>query len=162
MTPTARIVTVFNTAIAILDASEPLVRDLIENELMDVAGFNRTRISQAMLVRDQVTKKIAALRLPYIKKAFRYLRDNLPEENQQIYERSLASWAKAIFDQDARIIRTAISVGLTSGDDNTDIAHRVIGSRRFNGSNGVTAVTRSCVLQLGRGALSTTRLSQAA
>jgi len=71
----------------------------------------------------------------------------------RVHGRTLASWARDIAAQDAQRIHTAISVGLTAGEDNTDIAHRVIGSRRLNGSNGATEITRQHILHLGRGLL---------
>jgi hypothetical protein len=71
----------------------------------------------------------------------------------KIYGHHIARWARVIAQQDAKRIATAISVGLTSGDSNTDIAHRVIGSRRNNGTDGVTEVTRQHILRLGHGLL---------
>jgi len=71
----------------------------------------------------------------------------------RIYGHHIASWARGIAQQDAERIATALSVGLTAGEDNTDIAHRVIGSRRLNGVNGMTEVTRQHILSLGRGLL---------
>jgi hypothetical protein len=74
------IVRTFMEAINILDASEPQIRDMIENQLFDVAGINRTKVSDAMLKRDDLAKKIAAVRHHHIKKAFRHLRDRLPND----------------------------------------------------------------------------------
>lgn len=71
----------------------------------------------------------------------------------KIHGQSLASWARGIAVQDAQRIHTAISIGLTAGEDNTDIAHRVIGSLRSNGVNGMTEITRQHILSLGRGLL---------
>ena len=71
----------------------------------------------------------------------------------KIHGRKLAEWARNIAAQDAERIHTALSVGLTAGEDNTDIAHRVIGSRRLNGSNGATEITRQHILRLGKGLL---------
>lgn len=71
----------------------------------------------------------------------------------KIHGHSLATWARALANQDAMRIKTAISVGLTAGEDNTDIAHRVVGSRRSNGANGATEVTRQHVYRLGHGLL---------
>jgi hypothetical protein len=71
----------------------------------------------------------------------------------KIHGHELAHWARNIVAQDAQRIHSAISVGLTAGEDNTDIAHRVIGSRRLNGSNGATEITRQHIFQLGRGLL---------
>lgn len=71
----------------------------------------------------------------------------------RIHGHLLATWARSIAQQDAQRIATAISVGLTSGLDNTDIAHRVIGSRRNNGADGATEVTRQHIYRLGHGLL---------
>lgn len=70
----------FAEAIAILDESEPIMRDMIENDLMDVAGINRTKVSDAMLTKDELIKNIAVVRMEHIKRAFRHLRDNLPSD----------------------------------------------------------------------------------
>lgn len=71
----------------------------------------------------------------------------------RVHGHTMATWARMIAEQDAQNIQTAISVGLTAGEDNTDIAHRVIGSRRLNGSNGATEITRQHIYGLGRGLL---------
>lgn len=70
----------FKEALDILDQSEPQIRDMIEVHLMNVAGINRTKVSDAMLTRDELTKHIVALRHRHIKAAFRHLRDNLPSD----------------------------------------------------------------------------------
>lgn len=71
----------------------------------------------------------------------------------RIHGQSLATWARHVAEQDANRIYTALSVGLSAGDDNTDIVHRVIGGRRTNGADGVTEITRKHILYLGRGLL---------
>lgn len=71
----------------------------------------------------------------------------------KIHGQTLATWARAVAQEDYQRIKTAISVGLTAGEDNTDIAHRVIGSRRTNGVDGATEVTRQHVYRLGHGLL---------
>lgn len=71
----------------------------------------------------------------------------------KIHGYELATWARAICHNDAQRIKTAISVGLTAGEDNTDIAHRVIGSRRNNGVEGATEITRQQIYRLGHGLL---------
>jgi len=71
----------------------------------------------------------------------------------RIHGQTMAAWARKIAEIDAQNIHTALSVGLTAGDDNTDIAHRVVGSRRLNGTNGATEVTRQHIFRLGRGLL---------
>lgn len=72
----------------------------------------------------------------------------------KIYGHHIGRWARAIHTQDAQRIASAISIGLTAGDSNTDIAHRVIGSRRLNGADGVTEITRQHIFRLGKGLLS--------
>lgn len=74
------IVKTFHEALDILDQCEPKIRDLIEVNLMDVAGINKTKVKDALLSRDELTKHIVALRHHHIKAAFRHLRDNLPSE----------------------------------------------------------------------------------
>ncbi len=74
------IVKTFHEALDILDQSEPKIRDLIESRLMDVAGVNRTKVSDAMLSRDDLTKEVVKIRHHHIKAAFRHLRDNLPND----------------------------------------------------------------------------------
>lgn len=74
------IVKTFHEALDILDRSEPQIRDLIEVNLMDVAGINRTKVKDALLSRDELTKKIIAIRHRHIKAAFRHLRDHLPND----------------------------------------------------------------------------------
>lgn len=71
----------------------------------------------------------------------------------RVHGQTVSTWARMIAELDAQNIHTAISVGLTAGEDNTDIAHRVIGSRRMNGANGATEVTRQHIYRLGRGLL---------
>lgn len=77
---TQRIVRVFTEAIGHLDESEAAIRDMIEGDLMDVAGINRTKVSDAVSVGKALADKIAALRAHHIKKAFRHLRANLPSD----------------------------------------------------------------------------------
>lgn len=74
------IVKTFHEALDILDQSELHVRDLIETSLMNVAGINKTKVSDAMLSRDELTKKIVAIRHHHIKAAFRHLREHLPSD----------------------------------------------------------------------------------
>ncbi len=74
------IVRTFHEALDILDASEPPVRDLIEKSLVNVAGINNTKVSDAMLTRDELAKEIARIRYHHIKLAFRHLRERLPSD----------------------------------------------------------------------------------
>lgn len=144
----ARYVKLFNEAISLIDDSEVRVRDLIENDLMDVAGINRTRVNEAMTVSDKLAETLAKVRARAIKRGFKHLRDHL--KIKTIYEHTLATWCKAIIDQEAQRIKVALRVGLISGEDNTDIAHRIVGSRRVHGANGVTEQTRQQIIRLGR------------
>lgn len=76
-----------------------------------------------------------------------------PKEELKVYGRPLHHWARALAGHELTHIEKAIKAGLTAQDDNTAIAHRVIGSRRHNGVNGVTEITRQHILRLGRGYL---------
>jgi hypothetical protein len=148
----AKIVATFNQAINVVDHTEATVRNMIENDLMDIAGINGTKVKGTVAAGKALAQKIAVVRANAIKRAFRHLRANLPG-HVNIFGRSLATWASTLTTHDAMMIESAISIGLTSGDDNTDIAHRVIGSRRLNGSNGATEITRQHIIRLGRGYL---------
>jgi hypothetical protein len=74
-------------------------------------------------------------------------------KNLKIHGYELATWARALCHNDVQRIKTAISIGLTAGEGNTDIAHRVLGSRRNNGTDGQTEVTRQQIYRLGHGLL---------
>jgi hypothetical protein len=74
------IIRTFMEAVNHLDESEPMIRDLIENELMDVAGVDRTKVGAAIAAGTNLAKKIAAIRQQHIKRAFRHLRDRLPRD----------------------------------------------------------------------------------
>lgn len=71
----------------------------------------------------------------------------------RVHGQTLAAWAKNIAAHDAQLIHAAIQTGLSSGEDHTDIAHRVVGSRRMKGVNGTTEITRKHILNLGRALL---------
>ncbi len=71
----------------------------------------------------------------------------------KVHGKKLEQWARDILAQDLARIHSAISIGLTSGDENTDIAHRVLGSRRNNGVEGATEITRQMILRVGKGLL---------
>lgn len=70
----------FKEAIDILDQSEVKVRDMIENGLMDIAGINRTKVSDAVSAGKKLAQQIAAHRTAHIKAAFRHLREHLPSD----------------------------------------------------------------------------------
>jgi hypothetical protein len=70
-----------------------------------------------------------------------------------IFGRDLNHWARSLLGNDLKNIESAIKNGILAGDSNTDIAHRVIGSRKHNGVNGMTEITRQHILHLGRGYL---------
>ena len=77
---TQHIIRTFYEAINHIDLSEPMIRDMIESELMDVAGINRTKVSDAVTAGNNVAKKIAAIRKQHIIRAFRHLRKHLPSD----------------------------------------------------------------------------------
>src|ERR1035437_9636372 len=106
----AKLVRVWNGAIAILDRSEVQLRDLIERDLVDVAGMNGIRYGEAMAATDKLMKKVSVIRTRAIKRAFRYLRSKLG--NKDIQGSSLAAWASHISAADInrldKVIRTGI------------------------------------------------------
>jgi hypothetical protein len=75
---TQEIIVAFMEAVNHIDASEPAIRDMIEGDLMDVAGINRTKVSDAITAGNDLAKKIATIREKHIKRAFRHLRNKLP------------------------------------------------------------------------------------
>jgi hypothetical protein len=139
----------FHAAIDILDASETQLRLDIESDLFNVAGLNSTKLNLTQKALDGLLPKIEATRTKAIKNAFRYLKSALPA--QTIYGRTLADWARGILGQDLKRIESVIKMGLIAQDENTTIAHRVIGSRSMQGRNGATEITRQHIYQLGRG-----------
>jgi hypothetical protein len=71
----ARITKTWNTALAIIDKSELVLRDVIERGLLNTAGLDHQRYNDAMRVADRLMKKITRIRTKAIKAAFRLLRD---------------------------------------------------------------------------------------
>jgi hypothetical protein len=71
----------------------------------------------------------------------------------KIHGHSLATWAAQITAHEAARITSEIKIGISAGESNTDIAHRIIGSARLNGGNGATEITRQQILRLGKGYL---------
>ena len=71
----ARRVRVWNAAIAILDQTELLMRDIIERGFANTAGLDGLRLGEAMTTVNRVMKQITRLRTRAIKRAFRLLRD---------------------------------------------------------------------------------------
>lgn len=85
--------------------------------------------------------------------AFDKHRARFAPKRLKIYGHTISTWARRVAEQDAARIHSAISIGLTSGLEATDIAHSVIGSRRNNGVEGATEITRQHIFRLGRGLL---------
>lgn len=67
----------FKTAIGILDATEPQIRDIIEGGLMHVTEANMTKKNAVEEAVQNVLAQISAVRLRAIKQSFRHLRANL-------------------------------------------------------------------------------------
>ena len=144
----ARLVRVWTTAIGIIDRTEPRLRDLIERELLDVAGIDHTRVGDAMAATKDLMTRVGPIRLNAIKKAFRYVRDKLSDP--KLMGRSLSEWAASISAADAHRIEMAIRSGLLSGFENTEVARQVVGSQRLAGVDGVTEITRRHISHLAR------------
>lgn len=67
--------------------------------------------------------------------------------------RILKDWAETMRAEDIRRIHSAIQLGMVAGEDSATIARRVIGTRVFNGTDGVTEVTRRQVQAITRTAV---------
>jgi hypothetical protein len=137
-------------AIMILDASEIMVRDVIERELSSIATM-RVASADVQAVTDRLMRRVSALRTTAIKVAFRSLRTRLGDD--PVLDKSLAAWAQYFAREDLKNIETAIRTGLIAGLDNTEIARKVVGSMGLNGVDGVTEFTRHKIGHLGRAAI---------
>lgn len=140
-------------AIMVLDASEILIRDLIERDLDGHTGqpANVLKGMQAIPAVNRLVEKIKLIRQDAIKTAFRLLRSRLGDVT--ILDQSLATWAQAFARNDIETIRTAITSGLIDGLDNAEIARKVVGTLGLNGVDGVTEFTRHKIAHLGRAAI---------
>jgi hypothetical protein len=77
-----RIVDVFNDAIAIVDKSEPIIRNMIEQDMFGVAGLDPEgkKLSKGATSSKALALKIATVRHQHITAAFRHLREHLPSD----------------------------------------------------------------------------------
>lgn len=148
-------------AIMVLDASEILIRDLIER---DLSGHTGAAVSlragmQAIPIANRLVAKIKDIRYDAIKTAFRLLRTRLGDV--KVLDHSLPVWAQTFAKNDIETIRSAITSALLDGLDNTEIARRVVGSMALNGVDGVTEYTRHKIAHLGRAAIKAYNLRNA-
>lgn len=148
-------------AIMVLDASEILVRDLIERDLAGHTGkpINVMKGLESIPAANRLVEKIKPIRQDAIKTAFRLLRTRLGDV--RVMDRSLAVWAQAFAANDLETIRTAIMTGLHDGIDNAEIARKVVGTIGLNGVDGVTEFTRHKIAHLGRAAIKEANLRKA-
>lgn len=148
-------------AIMVLDASEILIRDLIERDLAGHTGkpVNVMKGLEAIPAANRLVAKIKPIREDAIRTAFRLLRVRLGDV--RVLDKSLAVWAKAFAAHDLETIRTAIMIGLHDGIDNTEIARKVVGTMGLNGVDGVTEFTRHKIAHLGRAAIKEANLRKA-
>lgn len=77
---TRNIIALFAQATHIIDRTEPLIRDMIESDLMDVAGLDGAKVKGTVAAGKKLAAKIAVVRTRAIKDAFRYLREHLPSD----------------------------------------------------------------------------------
>lgn len=138
----------WSKAIMVLDASEVLIRDLIERELADVARAAHVKVKDAIIVANRLTARVRAVRERAIKTAFRLVREHVGDT--PIRGHSLATWAQTMLRDDMKGIDTAIRTGLIAGLENIEIARKVVGSMGLNGVDGVTEFTRHKIAHLGR------------
>jgi hypothetical protein len=139
-------------AIMVLDASEVLVRDLIERELAGKTGdFAKFQPMRVLAITRRLCAQIKDIREEAVKTAFRLLRARLG--NVPVLTVPLASWAAYFAQQDFKAIEAAIQLGLADGLDNTEIARKVVGSMGLNGVDGVTEFIRHKIAHLGRASI---------
>lgn len=149
-------------AIMVLDASEVLIRDLIERDLAGHTGGKPITVMkglESIPAANRLVEKIKPIRQDAIKTAFRLLRSRLGDV--RVMDRSLAVWAQAFAANDLETIRTAIMTGLHEGIDNAEIARKVVGTMGLNGVDGVTEFTRHKIAHLGRAAIKEANLRKA-
>jgi len=79
-----------------------------------------------------------------------------------IMSHTLAWWAQYFAKDDLARIDNAVRTGLIAGQDNTEIARRVVGSQGVGGIDGVTEVTRHRITYLGRAAVKVLKLRKKA
>ncbi len=147
-------------AIIVLDASEILVRDLIERNLHGYTGVAaEVRPGRTLTAMAQLVVEIEEIRIDAIKTAFRLLRDHLG--NVMVLDTSLAKWAAYFAKIDMRAIEAAMRAALVNGDDSIEIARKVVGTMALNGVDGVTEYTRHKLAHLGRAAIKAYNLRKA-
>ena len=132
----------------ILDASEVLVRDVVERELLDIAGLDHVTIGAAQAVTKRLMDRVGEIRTQAIKTAFLIIRSRVG--NEEIHGHSLATWAQYFAKYDLANIETAIRTGLIQGLNNLEIARKVVGSMGLQGIDGVTEYTRHKIASLGK------------
>lgn len=74
-----------------------------------------------------------------------------------VHGNSMAEWAAHMAATDITRIDTAIRNGLLSGLDNMEIARKVVGSMKLQGSDGATEITRRRIIQLAKAAARETK-----
>lgn len=149
--------TAWSEAIAALDASEVVVRDLIERALAGRTGASTVRAALKVLpITNELVEKIKYFRQEAFKTAFRQVRTRLGDV--RLLGHSLATWAAAFAREDLNSIRTVIQAGLMEGLDSTEIARKVVGSMTMKGVDGVTEYTRHKLAHLGRAGIKAANL----
>ena len=142
----------WKAALAMLDASEPPLRDLIERRLAQVRS---RRLGDVGVIAKSLMKPIGQIRSRAIKAAFREVRKRLG--NRKISNLSLTQWAQFFLREDLKAIEGAIRTGLLGGADSAQIARRVVGSAKLNGTDGTTEQTRHKIAHLARAAMKAAR-----
>lgn len=66
---------------------------------------------------------------------------------------TLKEWASQLAEADQRRIMNEIRIGMVQGESINDIARRIVGSAQFNGTDGVTQITRNEAVSITRTAV---------
>lgn len=150
----------WSKAVVILDASETMVRDLIERKLVGIASAGAAYpLKMAMQIMTNLMQSVREIRTEAMRTAFLLVRSQLGD--RPIHEVTLSRWAATFLRDDLMGIEQAITAGLVAGLDSMEIARKVVGSMQLNGIDGVTQQTRHKIAHLGRAAIKQSNLRKA-
>lgn len=134
-------------AIMVLDASELLVRDIIERELEGVAQLGHVKLTAAKSAVRSVMSQVASVRTQAWKTAFRILQGRGVSD---IAGHSLSVWASFFCAQDLAAIESAIRVALFTGASNVEVAAKVVGTAGLRGVDGCAEFSRHKLAHLAK------------
>jgi SPP1 gp7 family putative phage head morphogenesis protein len=120
------------------------VDDILLTEMRDIATNEAQFLSQAITAISPVVVDVAMPDTALLKA----LVTTNPFEG-----RVMKQWTKDLAREDIRRINDAIKIGMVQGESNQDIAARVVGTVRANGTDGATELSRNQLTALSRTAV---------